>query len=61
MTVPAWLVAHCDALRAERDVDGKVPLDVFWHLVDDMAAVPSCHTYHALRLGHLCPHHKEST
>jgi hypothetical protein len=55
------IVARVDRTLKERNVDGKVPMDIYTQLLDEMATPQSCATYHSLRLSSMCPHHPLET
>lgn len=54
-------VPGIDRILEDRNVDGKVPWDVFWRLIDDMALLPrrmeswSCATYYRFSMHDQCP------
>ncbi|MFZ5875160.1 MAG: hypothetical protein ACOYXU_02010 [Nitrospirota bacterium] len=56
--------AEIDAILEQRNIDGKVPLEIANRILDDMARMSTslrrwtCGTYHMYGLHKLCPHHE---
>lgn len=59
-SVDPTLLAHVEQVLKTCNVDGKVPMDVFWRLLDDMASVTdridqwSCATYERYGMHDKC-------
>lgn len=66
-TVGEYPPERVGRILVERNVGGKVPVDIFWRILDDMAFLTtqmeswSCATYQAYGMHHRCQREVHTT